>query len=307
MDPTSLAKNRLQPAVQHRLFSDHPTRPTTDPEPFKLQFLKWIGSKQRVAHKIISFFPDHFGRYIEPFLGSAAVLGTLAPRSALASDVLNPLIELWNTLKTDPALILEWYRSRWERYQDHRTTAYEEIKTTYNREPNAPDLLFLSRSCYGGVIRFRLDGYISTPVGIHNPITPAAMSKRITEWHRRIQGTTFVCSDFETSIAQAGAGDIVYCDPPYSHTQQILYGAQRFSLERLLDAIARAKGRGAFVALSIDGKKKSGAKICHVPVPEGLFEHTAYLGGAASMLRRFQMEGETLEQERVVDRLLLTW
>ena len=47
-------------------------------EPFKTQLLKWIGNKQRFAHEIIAFFPRNIVTYHEPFLGSGAVLGTLA-------------------------------------------------------------------------------------------------------------------------------------------------------------------------------------------------------------------------------------
>ena len=53
--------------------------------PFKSQLLKWIGNKQRFAHEIISFFPRRFQMYHEPFLGSGAVLGVLAPRRAEAA------------------------------------------------------------------------------------------------------------------------------------------------------------------------------------------------------------------------------
>ena len=67
--------------------------------PFKTQLLKWIGNKQRFAHEIIDFFPTVYGNYYEPFLGSGAVLGTLAPESAVASDTLKPLVEIWQTLK----------------------------------------------------------------------------------------------------------------------------------------------------------------------------------------------------------------
>ena len=126
-------------------------------------------------------------------------------------------------------------------------------------------------------------------------------------WRRRTAGTEFLCSDFEEIIDRAGHRDIVYCDPPYSDTQSILYGAQAFSLRRLLRAIERAKGRGAFVALSIDGSKKSGSKLCDVSLPHGLFERVVLLECGRSMLRRFQMKGETLESEVVADRLALTW
>jgi len=87
----------------------------------------------------------------------------------------------------------------------------------------------------------------------------------------RTVGTKFHHSDFAEAMSLAGRDDLVYCDPPYCDSQTILYGAQSFSLERLLDSIAGCKSRGARVALSIDGTKFSGHKLCDVPVPDGLF------------------------------------
>lgn len=39
--------------------------------------LKWIGNKQRFAETIISYMPETFNNYYEPFLGSGAVLAEL--------------------------------------------------------------------------------------------------------------------------------------------------------------------------------------------------------------------------------------
>ncbi|MEN6575631.1 MAG: DNA adenine methylase, partial [Phycisphaerales bacterium] len=172
----------------------------------------------------------------------------------------------------------------------------------------APDLLFLCRSCYGGVVRFRqADGYMSTPCGIHNPISPEAFSKRVDEWHTRVKKATFVHAEYEETMSKARKGDLVYCDPPYSHTQSILYGAQSFSLERLFEVIAACKSRGVFVALSIDGQKRSGRLKCALPPADSLFEREILLDCGRSMLKRFQMNGLSLEDEVVHDRLLLTY
>ena len=108
-------------------------------------------------------------------------------------------------------------------------------------------------------------------------------------------------------MEQAKEGDVVYCDPPYSFTQAILYGAQSFSLPDLLKTIAQCKDRGVNVVLSIDGSKKSGQYICDIPIPDGLFEREVAVNVGRSMLRRFQMGGGTLEDEVVHDRLLLTY
>lgn len=277
--------------------------------PFKTQLLKWIGNKQRFAHEIASYFPQDIETYFEPFIGSGAVLAALQPPRAVASDVFAPLVEIWRTLKGDPQLLVEWYRERHAIYAAApKPEGYDRIRASYNRAPNGADLLFLCRSCYGGVVRFRkADGYMSTPCGVHEPISPRAFAERVEIWRRRTCGAEFVHADFEKAMEQARDNDLVYCDPPYVDSQSILYGGQNFSLARLFRAIASCKSRGVRVALSIDGTKKSGSVQCALDLPDGLFEREAFVNCGRSMLRRFQREGETLEDEVVHDRLLLTY
>ncbi len=298
----------IQDTAQLYLFQTQANK-TRLVEPFNTALLKWIGSKQRVAHEIISYFPIEFGTYFEPFLGSGGILGTLIPKVAIASDSFQPLIEIWQTLKHSPEKLKDWYRERREKMANgDKVKVYEQIKASYNKNPNGADLLFLTRSCYGGVVRFRkADGYMSTPCGIHDPISPESFSRRVDEWHKRISGTTFLQLEFEEAMSMTKSGDLVYCDPPYSYSQAILYGAQAFSLEHLLYVIEKCKSRGVYVALSIDGTKRSGNMICDLPIPSGLFEHEIMIDIGHSMLKRFQMNGKTLEGEKVSDRLLLTY
>ncbi len=277
--------------------------------PFKTQLLKWVGNKQRFAHEIISYFPRSFETYFEPFLGSGAVLATLSPEAAVAADVFKPLADIWAALGSDPDALKLWYAERRSRIgRATKEDVYEAVKASYNARPNGADLAFLCRTCYGGVVRFRkADGYMSTPCGAHEPVSAESFAARVDEWVKRCRGVRFSHADFADTMAQAFRGDLVYCDPPYTDTQAILYGAQRFSLARLFESIAACKRRGVFVVLSIDGTKRSGDKICDVPVPSRLFEREAAVNCGRSMLRRFQMGGLTLENEVVSDRLLLTY
>jgi len=302
-DPRPLRVPTLQPMLP---FSEIRRRTA---EPFKTQLLKWIGNKQRFAHELVSYFPAEFGTYHEPFLGSGAVLATLAPGRGIGSDVFGPLIDIWEALGTSPDRLKLWYSERWSLVRDaSKQDAYESVKASYNASPNGADLLFLCRACYGGVVRFRKsDGYMSTPCGVHDPIHPTSFNRRVDEWRRRCQSVTFRRADFAEAMADAKSGDMIYCDPPYSDTQSIIYGAQAFDLGRLLDVIARCKSRGVHVALSIDGTKRSGDKICNIPIPQDVFETEASVNCGRSMLRRFQMAGQTLENEVVADRLLLTY
>jgi len=273
------------------------------------QLLKWIGNKHRFAREIVSYFPKQFRIYREPFLGSGAVLGTLAPRKGIGSDSFGPLMEIWQTLRQNPDRLKKCYAERWHMVErGEKVEQYERIKANYNAQPNGPDLLFLSRACYGGVVRFRkVDGYMSTPCGVHDPISPASFAKRVDEWHDRTEGTTFLLQAYEEAMEESSKNDLVYCDPPCTFTQSILYRAQAFDLGNLFRVIDHCKKRGVYVALSIDGTKRSGSMVCNVPIPSGLFEREVMIQCGPSMLKRFQMNGKTLEKEVVYDRLLLTY
>ena len=280
-----------------------------DVTPFKTQLLKWVGSKQKFAHEIVAHFPAQFGTYYEPFLGAGGVMAVLTPARALGSDAFGPLIEIYQALQDQPEALTAWYESRWRAFdQGERRAVYEAIKASYNARPNGADFLFLTRSCFGGVVRFRRkDGYMSTPIGSHPPIPPKAFARRVALWRGRLAGAQFAQLDFAEAMARAVAGDLVYCDPPYSYSQSILYGAQGFDLSRLMQAIADCKARGVFVALSIDGTKKSGDLYCDVPLPKGLFAREIMVNTGQSMLARFRMEGQVIAGEGVRDRLLLTY
>src|SRR5207249_11344594 len=131
-------------------------------------------------------------------------LATVAPKRGRASDSFAPLIEIWQTLKADPDKLVRWYRDRWNRMMGGpKLKVYETILASYNAKPNGADLLFLCRSCYGGVVRLRkADGYMSTPCGVHDPISPISFNKRVEEWHRRVKHTRIKLADYRDVMAK---------------------------------------------------------------------------------------------------------
>jgi DNA adenine methylase len=272
------------------------------------QLLKWIGNKYRSAPTILDHAPYRFGTYYEPFLGTGGVLGTLNPDDAIAGDTLTPLVDLWQLVKGNPEEVIDHYKETVQKMEEgDKEAVYEEIKASYNEDPKPLDLLMISRTCYGGVIRFTENGEISTPVGPHDPMKTTTFERRVNEWTEIVQDTTFYNQSFEETLSTVEEDDLVYLDPPYVLTQSILYGAQDFSLEELYDEIERCKEIGAYVMLSIDGSKKSGDVEVDVGIPDGLFEREVLIDKGSSMLRRFQKEDETMMGEDVSDRLLLTW
>ena len=271
------------------------------------QLLKWIGNKQRFAKKIVEAIPKDYRAYIEPFLGSGAVLGALNPRKAIAGDNLAPLIGIWRLVKNDPEKLIQHYKMLWLKSHNNPKKTYLEVKESFNKDQNPLDFAFLSRTCYGGVIRFTKDGKMSTPIGPHKPIPPEAFRERVYDWKERVKNTTFYLSDFEQTMDYGSEGDIIYCDPPYLFCQSIIYGAQAFSLDRLWESIKKAKNKGVKIILSIDGKKKSGKLDLNINIPSDLFERELLIDCGSSMIRRFQKKGLNMAGEQVHERLLLSW
>jgi DNA adenine methylase len=271
------------------------------------QILKWVGNKFRYAEAIARHLPDELGGYYEPFVGTGAVLATLAPAHAVAGDALSPLIDFLCSVQTDPAPLVTHYAECRMELLSRGREAYEEIKARYNASPNPDDLLVISRACYGGVMRFTRVGKISTPMGPHRPMPADKLDRYMMEWQDRLRGTEFVSQGFEKTMNLAGDGDTVYCDPPYLHGQSILYGAQDFQLEGLWNSVRAAVERGARVAVSADGYRRSGMKNIDLDLPGGLFARELLIERGGCMLRRFQLTGGYMDDEQVADRLLLTW
>lgn len=280
--------------------------------------LKWVGSKRKSAPQIIAHFPKQFNNYYEPFLGSGAVLIELEAkkakqnfpqfRHAFASDSNKYLIDIFNYVKNNPEKIKEYYSDNINCYMDDKINNYNKIRDKFNKNPNSLDFCLISRTCYGGIIRFRKsDGYLSTPVGPHKPISGKAFAKRVDDWHKLINQVNFVNIDYKEAIKHATKGDVVYCDPPYTHSQNILYGAQDFDINELWQAIAKAKERGAKILVSLNGKRKSGTEDISVIPPKGLFKRIENIDVGISMIDRLRQSGKHMKQDRVTDKLMLTF
>lgn len=283
------------------------------------QLLKWIGNKHRFAKEIVSYMPEQFNNYYEPFLGSGAVLATLCYENqalfqrfnkAIGADALPFLIDIFNYVKNDPETLVNHYSQCIDNFNDNREANYLAIRERFNTNFNALDFAVLSRTCYSGIIRFRkADGFMSTPIGPHNPISSESFSQRVEIWHDLFVGNNveLFCQDFRITMDMAQERDLIYCDPPYTHSQSILYGAQSFRIDDLWEKIAECKERGVKVMLSINAQKKSGKEDISVKPPEGLFERVALVNCGISMINRLQRAGDYMSEENVKDALFLTW
>lgn len=247
--------------------------------------LKWAGGKRQLLPVIRDLYPARFDRYIEPFFGSGAVFfdlaaaGRLTGKTARLLDANPDLVGCYRLLRdrTDEVIAeLEalarshrtrgdafFYEVRDTRFNPTRLRAgasarqARAIGDAYTPELAAM-LIYLNRTGFNGLFRLNRRGEFNVPAGRYvNPrICDPAHLRRVAEALRQ-DGVSIEQGSFEQSLARAGDGDFIYCDPPYapvSRTSSFAsYTAGGFGPDdqaRLQQGVIAAAHRGARIIVS---------------------------------------------------------
>ena len=259
--------------------------------------IKWTGSKRSQATVIAAFFPSaRRGRYFEPFLGGGAMLyyGARHFASASASDIYAPLIDLWQSVKENPDSVISKYKTEWELLQADFPNHFFSVRTRFNASPTGQDLLFLSRTCVNGIIRFNRSGEFNNSIHLsRRGMTPQLFEKTIRRWQPVISRTDFLVRDFSAVADEAKQGDFVYLDPPYvnSHNRY----CKDLDLHRLMDFLDTLNTKKVLWALSFDGIR--GDTDLTYELPKSLYKfHTTLRSGHSAVQKVLNGAVEGVEE-----------
>lgn len=211
-------------------------------------FLKWAGSKKWLVRRGLHI-PDRFERYIEPFVGSGAVFFDISPKVAILSDSNSFLMNCYREIKLDWRAVFQHYEALFSR---HSADTYYEVRAKLSSKgaEAAGQFLYLNRACFNGIFRVNLEGKFNVPIGskVSNPFS----QRDFIAWSKALEGAELRTGDFEEVIADAGEGDFIFADPPYTvaHNRNgfIEYNEKIFSWDdqvRLASALLKARQRGA--------------------------------------------------------------
>lgn len=187
--------------------------------------IKTQGIKTKVVPLISSSISwDGNGRWIEPFLGSAAVALNIAPQRAVLADTNKHLISLYKSIQTgliNGRSMREYLEKEGQNLSDSGESYYYKVRDRFNEKGSLFDFVFLNRSCFNGMMRFNRKGDFNVPF-CRKPerFRPALITKIVNqvEWaFATMQGKdwVFLVQDWHQTIADAKSGDLIYCDPPY--------------------------------------------------------------------------------------------
>ena len=187
--------------------------------------IKTQGIKTKVVPLIArSIEWDGDGRWIEPFIGSAVVALNVAPKRALLADTNEHMIDLYRGIQDgsiNGRSVRQYLEREGTELLEKGESHYYAIRQRFNEHGDPFDFLFLSRSCFNGMMRFNKKGGFNVPF-CRKPerFRPALITKIVNqvEWARQaMEGKDwdFVVQDWRVTVAVAKAGDLIYCDPPY--------------------------------------------------------------------------------------------
>lgn len=229
------------------------------PQPTTLRpFLKWAGGKYRLVPRILAQFPSDAERYVEPFVGSGAVFASQTCPQATLADINRDLIELYEHLRQGgDAFIAECMQLFIP--ENNTPERFYGLRDEFNQTPPSPRrsqlFVYLNRHAYNGLCRYNAKGGFNVPFGRYkNPYFPL---REMRGYAQKLAGVAILAADFRDVLAQAGPGDLVYCDPPYiplSTTANFTsYASASFGApeqQALAGHCRQAAQRGAFVVIS---------------------------------------------------------
>src|SRR6267154_5993684 len=176
---------------------------------------RWAGSKRKLVPLLLECVPS-FGRYIEPFAGSACLFFALRPRKAVLGDFNEELMNAYWAVRAHP---VELARRIWLMPQS--TEHYYQLRkqtSPFQKVDRAARFVYLNHFCFNGVYRTDRQGRFNVPRGTKMGQMPSANTfERCASMLRR---TVLHTGDFEECLADIRVNDFVYLDPPYTKPER---------------------------------------------------------------------------------------
>lgn len=258
--------------------------------------IKWTGSKRTVAPIIGKMIP-RTSRYFDPFVGGGAILPFRKSTEAHCGDIIPELIDLWSLIKKTPHEVLSEYSLRWRRLQTDGHEYFYEIRKHFNSTRNPHDLLFLSRTCVNGLIRFNSKSEFNNSFHHGRPgIHPSRLKRILDEWHQVVKGTSFYVADYRELLERTRESDFVFLDPPYNGTVG-RYLPLKFNMKEFFEEIHKLNSKKVLWILTLDGK--AGSRDYQNRPPDYLFKKMVILNTGNSTFTKVMRKSVDRVEESV--------
>lgn len=264
--------------------------------------IPYQGSKRGLAPIILSYFPSHFGRLVEPFAGSAAISLAAAHKGLadkfLINDAHAPIIDLWREIIDRPEELAAKYKRLWQAQLGREREYYDIVRKKFNRTHKPEYFLYLLARCVKAAIRYNAEGqFNNSPDNRRKGARPETMRARIVGASELLQDKTEVTAlDYAEVLAACDSSDLIYMDPPYQGvcgTRDQRYYPKVVHSE-FCEMLATLNNKGCMYLVSYDGRM--GDKAYGEPMPHDLdLTHIEIHAGRSSQATLLGLKSETYE------------
>lgn len=187
--------------------------------------IKSQGIKSKLVEWISANLKEiEFERWVEPFMGTGVVAFNVRPKKALLCDSNPHLINFYKALQNKEITsgkVKNYLNEEGAKLLETNGLHYYTVRKRFNESGNPLDFLFLSRSCFNGMMRFNKKGGFNVPFCKKPNRFAQALVTKITNQIDSIsqiiaQGDyEFKHQDFSETLLELKSSDFVYSDPPY--------------------------------------------------------------------------------------------
>lgn len=197
-------------------------------------FLKWAGGKGQLINAIEAALPKNINdreslTYIEPFIGSGAVLFWLLQqypsiKKAVINDINTDLTNAYIVIKENPFGLIDELQQIQDRYyklttEEKRKVFFLQKRIAFNERhltiiENTATLIFLNRTCFNGLYRVNSKNEFNVPFGKYDK-PRICDGDTILADSKLLQKVTILNDDFRDTLKHAEKNSFFYFDPPY--------------------------------------------------------------------------------------------
>lgn len=193
-------------------------------------FIRYSGNKSKHLKHLIPHIPTEYNTYVEPFVGSGALLLYLKPDKWIINDINKDLINCWKNIKHKPNKIIEIFNTLGKPFINmNKKQRILYCRDLLNKLGNMPyDVnrtgyyLFVKHCAYMGHITQNNKPYFT---GLNINILKTGRIPFLTERHfKNIKNVSEFLNktkgriynrDYKQILDKCKMGDFVFLDPPY--------------------------------------------------------------------------------------------
>lgn len=182
--------------------------------------LRWPGGKKKPARTILSYAPEDFEEYRDPFVGGNGLLMSLPlGKKIWLNDKSDWVVKFWTWIRDDPNCIDDIMRRKeiCSRITEEVAARqfFTDCKVRFLLNYNPLDYLSINLWAVSAIVTPRRRDIASFSSLLTRDKWDAISEHKIQAYHEKLRGAKITCGDYSVLLDAPGKKVWLFIDPPY--------------------------------------------------------------------------------------------